>query len=622
MKQQSRLKINRNIFDAFLLVALMGGLWLKIIYAQLSTKINKVPIMNPKNKFMFGMALLTVLIVFMAIYALGHRFSIKIAIGIAVILGLIVFADTLYGRYYYNPITLSIFNQLNMIDNVSGSALSLFKWKDIVFLMDFAVIGLVLWTLKWLRVEITGEVHYRWRFVLSAIVFVVGLTMFNNNYSNAETIHYTYERKYIARDMGLLYYHGYDLVKNMEKLTRSSKLSEEELQIVEDHNRYDLTNANDHTGVAEGYNLVIIQVEAMMNYLIGYEVDGKPVTPFLNELRNNSLYLSNTFFQTANGNTVDAEFLTNTSLLPTHSGSVYYEFPTNTFESLPSVLEKQGYRSFSFHGFEASFWNREVMHRTLGFERFYSLGDFDSTDKIGWAISDEAFYDQSMSKLLGQVGEDPFYGMLITLSSHHPYDGFIEGEFTDTQGRTKLVSRYYSSVHYVDQTIEAYFDYLKAQDLYNNTVVVIYGDHGGLFGEDAVNQVSADGKDYDSYQWMKYQQVPVFIHVPNHFENGVEISKVTGQVDLLPTIGKLMNLDLPYTLGQDVLDEDYEGLVVKRFGDVITDEFIYISDAQTVFDYTTGEVLQYSDYKADIEEAHSYLQATDLILEHDYFKNN
>lgn len=613
--------IDVNFYEVLLVMAMAGGLWLKIIYSQLSTKINKVPIMNPKNEFMFGMSLLTVIIVFSLIYALGHKHGLRLVSVTAALLGAVILADTLYGRYYYNPITLSIFNQLTMADNIATSAFSLIKWKDLIFFLDFAVIGVVVVSRKHLKFEFTGNGHFGRRLIVGAIVFVLALTLFNVRYSKAETIHYAYERKYIARDMGLLYYHGYDVVKNLEKLNRSSKVTEEEAALIQAYNGYDLQESNTYTGVAEGYNLVVIQVEAMMDYLVGYEVDGVKVTPFLEELMKDSLYLSSNYFQTANGNTVDAEFMMTTSLLPTHSGSVYYEFPTNTFHSLPRILEAEGYRSFSFHGFEASFWNREVMHRTLGFERFYSLGDFDVTDKIGWAISDEAFYDQSMEKLLDQVGSDPFFGMMITLSSHHPYDGFLEGPFTGTQGRTTLVNHYYNSIHYVDQTIEAYFQMLKDEGLYDKTIVVIYGDHGGLFGSDAVSQAEADGNLYDPFVWMKYQQIPVMIHVPGAFEGGVEVANVTGQIDILPTVANLMGLDLPYTLGQDVLDDQYDGLVVKRFGDVITDDFIYISDEQKVFDYESGEVLEYSDYADRILEAHRYLEVTDLILERDYFKN-
>ncbi len=311
----------------------------------------------------------------------------------------------------------------------------------------------------------------------------------------------------------------------------------------------------------------------------------------------------------------------NASLLPTHSGgAVYYEYQNNTFDSLPKALKKEGYKSFSYHGFQGSFWNREIMHKSLGFDDYSSMEDFDIDEEIGFGLSDASFFRQAMAKNDAMRGGDsPYYNFLITLSSHHPYEGFYTGKFTKDTATDGILTRYYNSAYYADQTLSDFFESLKTKGLYEDAVFVIYGDHAGLFSGDSVSQMAADGIDYSEYGWAKYMTVPAMIHVPGYYEEGIRIDKPTGQIDLLPTLVNMMSLEMVYMQGSDVLDETYESLVVKRFGDVITNEFIYLSDNKIAYDFESGEILPLSHYEDKVKEAHHKLAVIDRIYLTDFF---
>lgn len=613
--------IHQNLYEALIFVGLCGGLWLKIIYAQLSIKVNKLPVRSEVNDNMFVMALLSVLVVMILLYIISWKKGLLIPSIGAAFIAFVILADTLYGRYYYNPTTVSIFNQLYMAQDVSSSAFNLFKWKDIIFILDFLVIGLVILGRKFIDLPIKPTKHFGKRALILAGIMILALGSFTFKFNQLDRTNYAYERKYIARDLGLIYYHGYDISKAVESSLVTKKLTDEEVKMVIESNGYHNGESNDFTGKAKGQNLLVIQVEAFMDYLLGYEVNGQAITPFLNGLVDESLYFSENYFQTANGNTVDAELMMNTSLLPGMSGAVYYEYPSNTYQTLPKALKEEGYNSYSFHGYEASFWNRAIMHPNLGFDRFHSLDDFVLDEKIGWAISDASFYRQSLDFTQAQTGEDPFYSFLITLSSHHPYDAFSQGPFQDPTGENHMMWRYYNAAAYVDQTIEGLFQELKDRGLYENTLVVIYGDHGGLFAGDAVEQVVSDNKEYNAYTWATYAKIPVIIHNPKVFDEGLFIEKVTGQVDIMPTVANLLGLDGLYTLGHDVLDDQYEGFAAKRFGDVISDDFIYIADENTYYDRGTGDIVNSDLYEEDVVKAKKLLQVNDMILASDYFKD-
>jgi hypothetical protein len=68
-------------------------------------------------------------------------------------------------------------------------------------------------------------------------------------------------------------------------------------------------------GQYRGKNVIMIQVETLQSLVIGKKYRGKEITPNLNKLVAQSWYFPNTFAQTSSGNTVDAEFTVNTSLL-------------------------------------------------------------------------------------------------------------------------------------------------------------------------------------------------------------------------------------------------------------------------------------------------------------------
>lgn len=606
--------------ERLIFAVLTLGLWLKIIYTQFSIKINKTPIFSEDNASMFFMNLWSVLAVMFFLYLISYKRRLLLPIIGAVLLGFIVFADTLYGRYYYNPVSISIFSHLYMADDVMQSALTLFKWKDIIFIMDFFVLSLLLLSKKYLPTIVTRKTGSGVRNMVLSVIVLVTVGFFTIGHVSADKSRYAFEHKYIAADLGLLYYHGNDVVKTVERSMNVKELDVTQRTKIKEANQYMQDGPNVYTGASEGYNLIVIQMEAMMNFLIDYEVEGQAVTPFLNSLKEESLYLSNNFIQTANGNTVDAELMMNTSLLPIISGTVNNEYPTNTFRSLPYALENNGYISNSFHSYEAGFWNREIMHRTLGFNKFYSYDDFVQDEQVGWALSDQSLFRQALDFTKDEAGNQPFYSMIITLSSHYPYDAFVTGPFSEVAATDGLLNHYYNAASYVDQAISEFVSTLKEEGLYENTLLVIYGDHGGLFNEHAVQQTVIDDLVYTSYNWMKYQQVPVIIHASDIFSEGLRIDDVSGQLDIMPTVANLLGLEDLYTLGSDVLSPDYQGLVVKRYGDVITSDFIYSSDEAEVYDYETGEILLKADYRDQIMKAHEKLAMNDLILSGDYFK--
>ncbi len=133
-----------------------------------------------------------------------------------------------------------------------------------------------------------------------------------------------------------------------------------------------------YTGIGKGKNLIVIQVEALQNFVINHYYHGQEITPNLNKLirEQGSLYFDR-YYQLIGrgGNTSDAEFVSNNSLYPSMDEPTYSQYEGNTFYGLPWVLRENGYTVWAFHGYEKEFWNRERAYVNQGFQRFISEED-------------------------------------------------------------------------------------------------------------------------------------------------------------------------------------------------------------------------------------------------------
>ena len=349
-------------------------------------------------------------------------------------------------------------------------------------------------------------------------------------------------------------------------------------------------------GVAEGRNLIVIQLESFQNFVINAEYNGQEITPNLNEIiKGDTIYFDRYYQQIGSGNTSDAELATNNSIYGSLSSYSYKLFAHNYFRGLPVLLSEKGYDTAVFHAHEErDFWNREEAYKTQGFDTFYGgiggsdIGQYDMTEWMGWGLTDTEFFKQSM-KYLKELSQ-PFYSFIITLSNHHPYLMLDHYRFIDLlpEDEGTIFGNYISSAAYTDYAIGQLMQLLKEGGLYENSIIALYGDHLGLplNDEEICNSMSRFlGKDYD-YDTM--MNVPLIITIPGaDKEINQTISISGGHLDL-PTIAYLMGfetLDTIY-LGHNLLTID-SGFVAEQTymtkGSFFQDDIVYEMSRDGVF---------------------------------------
>lgn len=606
----------KTVIEAFLWVASICGVMLKAAYFQFSSGISEMPLFSHTNINMYISLFASCILVFSAILVLFNRWRLYVLIVADTAVGVLLLADMLYFRYFQNPMTVTVLNQIGLVGAVGGSIKSLFKPGDLIFAADLPILFFGTIVLKF-RVQ-GGIMRIKPVFKICAVLllFTCGYELSNFAYGKSSQGTFPYDNKYVVNNLGIFYFHYYDTDRFIkENYIEDRTLKAGEKSEIESFFANDRDTGTKFKGAAAGKNLIVIQLEAIQQFLINKKCNGREITPNINRFIHDSVYFNNFYSQIGAGNTSDAEFLVNTSLYPLGDSSVYFRFPDNTYDSISRKLNEKKYSSFAFHANYPSFWNRMEMYRALGFDQFISSRDFTIDDLLGWGLSDKSFLRQALD--LSDVA-GPVYSFMITLTSHHPYNFFNTGDGFDTGNLEGTMSGdYVKAANYVDEAVGEFLYELKRRGLYDNSIIVLYGDHYAFPKEQNKSFSDLTGYTFSEYNWIRFQKVPCFIRFPGMKSTGVNRT-VCGQLDLLPTIANLMGFDAPYAIGHDIFNNE-NGHAVLRNSSVITKDFTYVSAEDKVYD-SNGKPVDKSLYEAEIEKYRYELQISDLILHKDALK--
>ncbi|MBC7087817.1 MAG: LTA synthase family protein [Tissierellales bacterium] len=390
---------------------------------------------------------------------------------------------------------------------------------------------------------------------------------------------------------------------------------------------------NEYTGIGEGKNLIVIQVEALQNFVLFEEINGFEITPNLNKLVKDSctLYYDNFFQLVGKGNTSDAEVAILNSLYPSLTEPTNNLYHSNSYYGLPWILRDNSYTSWAFHGYEREFWNRDKAFKAQGFQKFIAQDDFVFDNYIGFGIPDREFFKQSLEyiKELDRIDENPFFAFLITLTSHTPFKMPPNEIYTDLgELEGSLTGNYIHAIHYADMEIGRFIENLKEEGLYENSVIAIYGDHFGIASYDEKEKVNVEKVIKERYDFDTMMNVPLLIHVPGEDINNT-ISTVGSQLDFLPTILNIMGIENEKGImfGKDLsnkYDESYafpmgyikEGSVISKDEMLVRDKALF--ENSRAFNRNTREEIDIEKFRELSERALEEIDLSNYVLESNY----
>ncbi len=379
----------------------------------------------------------------------------------------------------------------------------------------------------------------------------------------------------------------------------------------------------DMFGKYKDRNVIYVSLESLQNFVINNDMDGHEITPFLNSLTKDpdTYYFSNFYHQTGLGKTSDSEFIVENSLFGLGRGAVFFTHGGNTYNSMAERLGENGYFTNVMHPNNKSFWNRDIMYKSLKINKFYDVDSYkvEEGQAVNWGMKDIPFFEQSAALMKDMP--QPFYSRLITLTNHYPFtldpDDVMIPEYTSNSG---TLNRYFQTVRYMDEGIKDFFQALKDQDVYDNSIIVMYGDHYGISENHNKAMAQYLGKEsITPYDNALLQEVPLFIHIPGSGE-GKEMQEVAGQLDLRPTILHLLGIETSkdMQLGADLFSPEHEDFVIFRDGRFVTDKYVYAGEA--CYDKATGEQIDVEPCQPYADRATIELENSDAIINGDLLR--
>lgn len=565
----------------------------------------------------------SVMIVVSFVFLLKAKTRSRLLFFLDLLLSAIIVGDLIYYRYYNDILSVLVIKNGLFLSSVKSSVFSLFKLSDLLYFSDLLIFSFILLRMK---KSYTAPIIKRVAFSFAILILGVGINakFFYDLAQDQKNILTTmYNRIYIAKILGNLNFHSIDtynfLAGEIKKHTPVSSERKKEIETLLSDNgqREDLLNMKNY---GKNKNLIVIQVEALQQFVINRKINGVEITPNLNKLVNKSLYFDNYFYQVSSGNTSDAEFMTQNSTYPAAIGALCNTFFQNTFNSMPKAFNNIGYDTFAMHGYNEEFWNRRAMNTAEGFNNFYAKEQLVIDDTVGMGLSDKSFFNQALTKIQGE--KKPFYTFLTTLSSHFPYDDVKDyGEFNTGEFEGTLLGNYIKSIHYTDAQIGMFLDKLQADGILDNSIVAIYGDHYAIPEKDSAPLYNLLGiNSPDELKWQQLQKVPLIMHFPQDQFKAVNHT-FSGEMDLYPTLATIFDLPHAGLLGRDLINTK-SGNVIFRNGSITDGKVFYLAGSNSFYDVSSGKKLaETAELKALKDKASDELQISDIILNDNLFKD-
>jgi phosphoglycerol transferase MdoB-like AlkP superfamily enzyme len=401
----------------------------------------------------------------------------------------------------------------------------------------------------------------------------------------------------IVGRFGYVNAHLFDLARNLRERGRRGRASPEQLAAIRawfEARALELAAAERVAAsqedraipyaAAADANLLLIQVEALQTWVIGLEVEGVEVTPLLNRWRREADWYPYLIDQTNQGKTSDAEYMVLNSQHPLGEGAVCFLRADNQFYTLAHVLAERGYATLSAHPYKRGFWNRAVLHPRYGFERSLFRRELGPGQETGWGLADGLFFAR-MLPVLRELPE-PWFGFLITLSLHHPYDEFPDNLDSLDVGVLEgtRVGNYLEAMHYFDESLGQLLAGLDEAGLLEHTVVAIYGDHDARFELDEYPEVLslAGIPDWDPGAFARLERVPLFVRVPSRAPAG-EVDEVGGHIDIGPTLLHTLGIERPRGLvGRALVASDDGGFAAYPDGSGYSRDRVYVATGKGI----------------------------------------
>lgn len=595
MRQKIKENLNKIVNSNFFIIILMIVVFLKTILFYKSTIcINEKIYINT-----IQMSIMYILSLFGMLYLLPKKGRNIAGIIMNILISILLFADNIYYSYSSNVLSVLQISNLQYGEEIMSTLPLLLKLPQILYFIDILTLIILIAT-SIIKIE-KGKKSKTKFIVCRTIIGIMCMIFFIilSINANSKVLEDPYNRDTQIKKGTIYGYHISDILNAMlgskqAKYDNKNDMMKEYNVLKDEYNEKYGESYIDIKTTMEGKNVIILQLESIQEFVLNKTINGREITPNLNKFINENIRLSNMFMQSYS-TTADSEFSTVTSLYPVENGMAYSRYYKNNYDDIFKMFHNKDYTTSYMHGNYGNFWNRTNVYNNMKVD-YIELKDkfLDISENIMGYLSDELLYKQAVQKL--KEYDNPFISYVVAASSHTGFtlDGLQDkskvninvGKYKDT-----FFGNYLESVNYADYAFGIFIQELKNASLYDNSVIILYGDHNGLdmYNNEMIEFLKElDSNLTDTDIKLNYIRVLAGMRIPGI--NNLRIDKPVSKLDIKPTLAYLCNTEEGVSLGTNMLaKKDFICLNNER---IVTDKFYY---DELWYDIETGEIVEEND---------------------------
>jgi phosphoglycerol transferase MdoB-like AlkP superfamily enzyme len=343
-------------------------------------------------------------------------------------------------------------------------------------------------------------------------------------------------------------------------------------------------------------DLLIIVLESFSGYLIG-PLDGDSlVTPNFNRYAREGILFSNFY---ASGTRTDKAMPAILDGYPAQPAQSIIKEPkkTQTLPSIVRILVENGYNTSFWYGGDINFANFNAFVIGSGFHSVITKKNFNPADyNSKWGVHDHIFF-QALKDSMTSIKE-PFLKVVLTLSSHEPFDVPMDPVFKGSDDYTK----YRNSVYYSDKALGSFLDWAKETAWWKNALIIMVADHCARFNN------------MPNYKPDVFK-IPMLWVGGALEKKGIRIGKLGGQVDIPATVLGQLGLTGSFPFAKDLLSDESKSFAFYTYNE----GFGFVTDSSSVgFDLKsrTPMLMEGKNPESGERKGKAYLQ----VLFEDYIR--
>lgn len=555
--------INTNYLVLFIM-CLMNLLF--VHYYFLLTIDLEVPCFKSSLIDNFIASLLDTSVILLAVWIITLR-RLRLGLVITFVITLIwSFCNAFYVRFFHQYLSWSSIGQVgNLTDGaVIDSMLAGFETTDLYYPVMAVVFGWFLihtWhhdlTIKslrttiiiWLCSLIIGLAAHSLYFFHPKYGFVYAMekTMFTPEKMDSMWPNWTFFHKGFFRKL---------VVDQLSRDTELKLTKEQQQEIEREYSDHNL-RVTGRTPSDSIKNVIFILVESYLSVTSDLVIDGKEITPNLNKLKHDSTVYFNGHMRpnVSIGESADGQYIYMAGLLPLHAEITVSKAKHNEIIGLPEQIKiiHPNLKSHTIIPTNPTLWEQMPMSEAYGFDYLYSMLDYQAEMKDnenGEFLTDDMIFKYAAYK--DAMNSQPFFSLILTMSMHQPYNSFtIHGFEVTDKSLPQTYKNYLNNCHFFDMQIGKYFEELKKQGLYDNSLIIIVADHDAR-----PRYLDMEGKISDD--------IPIYI-INGGFDPSSAWDGECNQLDVYTTILDIMGVDSKWRgLGHTLLNKNYQNSVTEQ----------------------------------------------------------